>query len=153
MVACDSGTFREGWVMFSDPRASTCTECGANILSTPRDLDENPKVANGSLTRATSASCCKWRCFWLTSAVLGLHAAGYYCCCCCCCALRTWHGVHVQHSWLDHVCGVTTLSVCRSVLPNLAQLWQCTDSIVPCPLPLLLLPLPSAQQSSLRVRV
>lgn len=60
MVLCSSGTFREGWLMFSDPRATTCTACGDNILSEPRDLDENPLAANGSLVPASSASCCEY---------------------------------------------------------------------------------------------
>jgi hypothetical protein len=47
--------------MFSDPKAKACTPCGDNIASEPRDLDENPKAANGSLVRATSASCCEYR--------------------------------------------------------------------------------------------
>jgi len=57
MVTCGSGTFREGWLMASDPKATTCTPCGDGIQSEPRDLDENPLVANGTLVRATSTSC------------------------------------------------------------------------------------------------
>jgi hypothetical protein len=53
------GTFREGWVMYSDPKAQNCTACGDNILSEPRDLDENPLAPNGTLVRSTSTSCCE----------------------------------------------------------------------------------------------
>jgi hypothetical protein len=73
MVLCSSGTFREGWLMFSDPRATTCTACGDNILSEPRDLDENPLAANGSLVRATSTSCCKNCLLALTPATARSH--------------------------------------------------------------------------------
>ena len=59
MTPCFAGYFREGWLMFSDPKATTCTPCGDGIDSEPRDLDDNPRVANGTLTRATSASCCE----------------------------------------------------------------------------------------------
>ena len=59
MTQCTVGNFREGWVMYSDPKASTCTPCGDGISSEPRDLDENPKAQNGSLVRATSSSCCE----------------------------------------------------------------------------------------------
>lgn len=45
--------------MFSDPKALSCTPCGQGIQSEPRDLDENPLAVNGSLVRATSASCCE----------------------------------------------------------------------------------------------
>ena len=59
MQQCGAGNFREGWVMHSDPKATSCTACGEGIGSEPRDLDENPKAQNGSLVRATSASCCE----------------------------------------------------------------------------------------------
>ena len=59
MQKCGAAKFREGWVLHSDPKAETCTPCGDGIDSEPRDLDENPKAANGTLVRATSASCCK----------------------------------------------------------------------------------------------
>jgi hypothetical protein len=60
MTLCGSGSFRDGWVMYSDPKASSCTPCGDGIRSEARELDENPLAANSSLIRATSASCCKW---------------------------------------------------------------------------------------------
>jgi hypothetical protein len=59
MQQCGAGNFREGWVMYNDPKAQTCTTCGDGIGSEPRDLDENPRAINGSLVRATSASCCE----------------------------------------------------------------------------------------------
>lgn len=59
MEQCVATTFREGWVMYNDPKAETCTPCGDGIGSEPRDLDENPKATNGSLVRATSTSCCE----------------------------------------------------------------------------------------------
>lgn len=62
MQQCSASTFREGWLMFSDLKATACTPCGQGISSEPRDLDENPKAQNGSLVRATSASCCKLSC-------------------------------------------------------------------------------------------
>jgi hypothetical protein len=54
------GTFREGWVMYSDPKATTCTSCGEGILSEPRDKNDNP-MSTVALVQATSASCCKLR--------------------------------------------------------------------------------------------
>lgn len=60
MQQCGATTFRESWVMHSDPKAATCTPCGDGIDSEPRDLDENPKAENGTLVRATSASCCEF---------------------------------------------------------------------------------------------
>lgn len=60
MPKCEDGKFREGWVMYSDPKASTCTLCGDNIRSEARDLDENPLAPNGTLVRATSTSCCEY---------------------------------------------------------------------------------------------
>jgi hypothetical protein len=62
MTKCANGTsgnFREGWVMYSDPRATACTSCGDGIYSEARDLDENPLAVNGSMVMATSASCCE----------------------------------------------------------------------------------------------
>ena len=71
MTSCTAGYFREGWLMYNDPKAATCTACGENIDSEPRDLDENPLVANGTLTRATPTSCCEFTCCfdhcWLLS--------------------------------------------------------------------------------------
>ena len=63
MTSCTAGYFREGWLMYNDPKASSCTPCGENIDSEPRDLDENPLVANGTLTRATPTSCCESTCY------------------------------------------------------------------------------------------
>jgi len=60
MTQCPTGSFREGWLMHSDPKATACTPCGDNISSEPRDLDENPRVVNGSLVSATPTSCCEW---------------------------------------------------------------------------------------------
>jgi hypothetical protein len=60
MAPCPPGTFRQGWLLHSDPGASSCSACGAGIASEPRDLDENPLAANGSLVRATAASCCEF---------------------------------------------------------------------------------------------
>ncbi len=48
--------------MYNDPKGQACTLCGDGISSEPRDLDENPKAANGTLVRATSASCCECCC-------------------------------------------------------------------------------------------
>lgn len=45
--------------MYSDPKATSCSPCGDNIRSEPRDLDENPLAPNGTLVRATSSSCCE----------------------------------------------------------------------------------------------
>jgi hypothetical protein len=59
LAQCGEGTYRERWVMASDPAALACTQCGTGISSEPRDLDENPLAANSSLVRATSTSCCK----------------------------------------------------------------------------------------------
>ena len=73
MAPCPDYYFREGWLMFSDPKATSCTPCGDNIRSEPRDLDVNPLAANGSLVRATSTSCCEWECHWdLQSATGGV---------------------------------------------------------------------------------
>jgi len=60
LTPCGPGSFRERWLLASDPRATSCTPCGTGISSEPRDLDEHPLAANGSLVRATSTSCCKW---------------------------------------------------------------------------------------------
>lgn len=57
---CRDGTFREGWVLWSDARALSCAFCGDNIRSEPRDLDEHPLAGNGSLVRATPTSCCEY---------------------------------------------------------------------------------------------
>jgi hypothetical protein len=46
-------------VLWSDMRALSCAFCGDNIRSEPRDLDEDPRAANGSLVRATPTSCCE----------------------------------------------------------------------------------------------
>lgn len=59
MVKCDTGAFRDGWLMFSDPRAVSCTPCGTGIASEARELDANPLATPGSYVRATSASCCE----------------------------------------------------------------------------------------------
>lgn len=59
MTTCAAGSYREGWVMFSDPKAAACTLCGDGISSEARDLDENPLAANGTLVRATAFSCCE----------------------------------------------------------------------------------------------
>jgi hypothetical protein len=59
MTQCGNTTFREGWVMFSDPKAAACAPCGDGISSEPRDLDVHPLAASGALVRATSASCCE----------------------------------------------------------------------------------------------
>jgi hypothetical protein len=61
MTQCGNTTFREGWVMFSDPKAAACAPCGDGISSEARDLDENPLAANGTLVRATPFSCCECR--------------------------------------------------------------------------------------------
>ena len=100
MEQCPAGSFREGWVMHSDPKAATCTLCGDNIGSEPRDLDENPKAQNGSLVRATSASCCEF----CIAAAVAWHRHTPACCC--------KHGSHAhtgvgillvlqQHGWLQ----------------------------------------------------
>lgn len=60
MLKCDAGTYREGWVGFSDLRASSCTPCGTGISSEPRDLDQNPLAGSGSLVMASPASCCEY---------------------------------------------------------------------------------------------
>jgi hypothetical protein len=76
MTTCPSGTYREGWLLQSDPKADSCTPCGEGISSEPRDLDQNPLVAEGSLVRATSASCCKsdtlmdWGIAWTRNGLL-----------------------------------------------------------------------------------
>lgn len=59
MALCPPGTYRQAWLLHSDPGASSCTACGVGIGSEPRDLDENPLATNGSLVRATVASCCE----------------------------------------------------------------------------------------------
>jgi hypothetical protein len=59
LLPCANGTYRTSWLLTTDPQAALCTACGTGIASEPRDLDENPLVANGSLARATSASCCE----------------------------------------------------------------------------------------------
>lgn len=64
MLECDNGDFREGWALWSEVRAERCQMCGDNIRSEPRDLNENPKAANGSLVRGTPSSCCKYGQFW-----------------------------------------------------------------------------------------
>jgi len=61
VLLCVSACVCSPGVLWSDGRAVLCSLCGDNIRSEPRDLDENPKVANGSLIRATSTSCCKWQ--------------------------------------------------------------------------------------------
>lgn len=63
MAQCDSGFYRSDWVMYSDPRARSCTPCGDGIQSEPQDSDETPLAAPGTLVRGSSASCCECRCF------------------------------------------------------------------------------------------
>lgn len=59
MAPCDNGFFRDGWVLYSDPKAASCTPCGEGISSDAREADENPLAVNGSLVRVTSDSCCE----------------------------------------------------------------------------------------------
>jgi hypothetical protein len=91
MTPCGAGTFREGWVMFSDPKAVACRPCGDGINSEARDLDENPLVANGTLARATSFSCCE---------SLGASLAGWLPCADS--VVCAWHGVSNLASLLTH---------------------------------------------------
>jgi hypothetical protein len=59
MTLCPSQFYREGWLLYNNPTATSCTPCGEGIRSEPRDLDENPLAAADSRVRATSTSCCK----------------------------------------------------------------------------------------------
>lgn len=59
MAQCGNGEYRPGWLLVSDPRATTCLLCGENIASEARDLDENPLASQGALVRANSECCCE----------------------------------------------------------------------------------------------
>jgi hypothetical protein len=61
LAKCAPGGFREGWVLFSDPKATQCSVCGGSISSEAREVDVNPLAGNGSLVSATSASCCEYK--------------------------------------------------------------------------------------------
>jgi hypothetical protein len=50
-------------LLFSDPRATSCRGCGSGIASEARELDQHQLAPSGSLVRASSASCCKYRCY------------------------------------------------------------------------------------------